>query len=146
MINHIILFLNFVDRFYTYFKKKAKIRRADQEDIWQEAIHNFRQKSPSIEMLRSKIEERNYALTLDPNFDQDWIRLQRRVQDIINHHNDRIETKINEIKKELNYKAPTERPRLVTTFGVFMASIEVYNIIFYSLWLYTPHVIDSNAI
>jgi len=68
------------------------------------------------------------------------------VQDIINHHNDRIETKINEIKKELNYKAPTERPRLVTTFGVFMASIEVYNIIFYSLWLYTPHVIDSAAI
>ena len=68
------------------------------------------------------------------------------MQDIINHHNDRIETKINEIKKELNYKAPTERPRLVTTFGVFMASIEVYNIIFYSLWLYTPHVIDSAAI
>jgi hypothetical protein len=55
MINHIILFLNFVDRFYTYFQKKKKLENADEEDIWDKAIENCKSKGPDIDALKEKI-------------------------------------------------------------------------------------------
>jgi hypothetical protein len=55
MTYHIILLLNFLDRFYTYYKKKEKLDNADEEDIWDKAIDNFKARGPKIESLKRLI-------------------------------------------------------------------------------------------
>jgi uncharacterized membrane protein len=79
-------------------------------------------------------------------FNDEWRRLKLRIEGLIDDHNNRIALKINEIKKELHYKAPTSRPPLSTKFGILMATVEAFQVFFYSFWLMTPNEIDSGTI